>query len=301
MHSWTQSWNMSGGSSGHRARQPLMRKLVISISGWDLGLLYIWMCLCLRHEKVHKYMLWTLANLVYGKKSVWNPNRLHSNAMYMLVMILREKAGAAGELILPQVSSWTAVIRLAGGGRVWRLRGPGGWRGPGGGGRGPVVWDVSHISQLNILSQSLTAIQELEVGEGDALWVNLTISPATRHSVQPAHVNTSTSPQRAGPNHPRVGLGHPVPVVPVTADLKLKIVSCGRVLSVWPPPPSLVWLTVLLHVDGGRVPVLVVDQLVPVVGVDLAPALRAHHPGVQVVDVGLTAAPVTTVPVAVTC
>ena len=58
-------------------------------------------------------------------------------------------------------------------------------------------------------------------------------------------------------------------------------------------------LTVLFHVDGGRVPVLVVDELVPVVGVDLAPALRAHHVGVQVVDVGLTAAAVTAVPVPV--
>ena len=66
-----------------------------------------------------------------------------------------------------------------------------------------------------------------------------------------------------------------------------------------PPPPSTV-LTVLLHVDGGRVPVLVVDQLVPVVGVDLAPALRAHHARVQVVHVGLTAAPVAAVPVPVT-
>merc|ERR1719213_1229556 len=101
-------------------------------------------------------------------------------------------------------------------------------------------------------------------------------------TIQPANVDPPASPERARPDHPSVGLRHPVPVVSVPADLKLKFIS------------------VLLHPDGGGVPVLIVLQLVPVVGVDPAPALRAHHTRVQVIDVGLTATPVTAVPVPVT-
>ena len=110
------------------------------------------------------------------------------------------------------------MICLGGRGRL-RGAGRGGRRlGGAGGGRGPVV-----------------SVQQFEVGEGDALGVNGTISPAARHTVQPAHVNTSTSPQRAGPNHPIVGLGHPSSVVSVSADLKLKLVPCGGDWSDWSP------------------------------------------------------------------
>ena len=77
-------------------------------------------------------------------------------------------------------------------------------------------------SQLN----TVTSVQQLEVGEGDTLGVYRTVAPAAGHPVQPAHVNTAATPEGARPHHPAVGVRHLVPVVPVIADLKLVLVAC---------------------------------------------------------------------------
>ena len=49
---------------------------------------------------------------------------------------------------------------------------------------------------------------ELEVGHGDAGAVYVTLSPAARHAVQPAHVDAAAAPERGREHHVRVGGRH---------------------------------------------------------------------------------------------
>merc|ERR1719477_374314 len=122
---------------------------------------------------------------------------------------------------------------------------------------------------------------QFKVGEGNTGAINITFSTTASHTVQPTHVNATTTPERSREDHAAIRAGHVRDVASIIAHTS------------WPPFH-------LTHPGVGSSRVLVVRDYEWLVGVDGAPVLGAHHVGVNIESIDLAASSVTAVPVSVT-
>jgi len=123
---------------------------------------------------------------------------------------------------------------------------------------------------------------QFKVGEGDTGAINITFSSTASHTVQPTHVNSTTTPERGREDHATVRVGHVRDVPSIIAHTKAG------------------FLSILAHPGVGSSRVLEVRDYKRLVGVDGAPVLGAHHVGVNIESIDLAASPVTAIPVSAT-
>jgi len=66
---------------------------------------------------------------------------------------------------------------------------------------------------------------QFKVGEGDTGAINITFSSTASHTVQPTHVNSTTTPERGREDHATVGVGHVRDVPSIIAHTKAGFLS----------------------------------------------------------------------------
>merc|ERR1719323_2075221 len=130
------------------------------------------------------------------------------------------------------------------------------------------------------MSVMLKELVEFKVGHGHTGAVNVALALAPGHPIQPAHVNTSSSPQRRGEDHAIVALGHLTQVSSIIAHVEAAITAP------------------LTHPRVGLAGVLVVRDGEGLVSVDLTSSWT-HETLVIVESIGLTASTITIVPVTI--
>ena len=114
----------------------------------------------------------------------------------------------------------------------------------------------------------LRELVEFKVGHGHTGAVNVALALAPGHPIQPAHVNTSSSPQRRGEDHAIVALGHLTQVSSIIAHVEAAITAP------------------LTHPGVGLAGVLVVRDGEGLVSVDLTSTMIKGRRFVDLCDTG---------------